>query len=120
MANGEIKILDKLYINQNIICLVISYIGVVYIARLDVNDECLCCLVYSVGWLCSILFFVCALSVTSSMIFYAIEYGVKKCYKAKSHKLHKEYRQNVVERMNHNDSAASYKIDDIIKIKDIF
>ena len=46
MASGDIKILDKLSINQNIIGLVISYIGVVYIARLDVDNSALYCLLY--------------------------------------------------------------------------
>ena len=49
MASGDIKILDKLSINQNIIGLVISYIGVVYIARLDVDNSALYCLVSFIG-----------------------------------------------------------------------
>ena len=79
----DIKILDKLSINQNIIGLVISYIGVVYIAQLDVADSHLCCLVYFIGHLCAILFFICALSVMGSMVAYTIEYCKKKLYEAK-------------------------------------
>ena len=45
MASGDIKILDSLSINQNTIGLVISYIGVVYVARLDVDNSYLYCLV---------------------------------------------------------------------------
>ena len=71
MASGDIKILDSLSINQNIIGLVISYIGVVYVARLDVDNSYLYCLVNFIGCLCSILFFICTLSVISSMIVYA-------------------------------------------------
>lgn len=90
MSNTDIKILDRLSINQNIICLVISYIGVVYIAQLDVNDKCLCCLVNFIGCLCTILLFICILSVVSSMIAYAIEYWKKKWYKGKGYQL--EYK----------------------------
>lgn len=117
MASGDIKILDKLSINQNIIGLVISYIGVVYVARLDVDNSYLYCLVSFIGCLCSILFFICTLSVISSMIVYAIEYCVKKWYKQKNHKLFFKYRQKIVE--EHMDNAEA-KIDDLVKIKDIF
>ena len=91
MASGDIKILDSLSINQNTIGLVISYIGVVYVARLDVDN--------------------------SSMIVYAIEYCVKKWYKQKNHKLFFKYRRKIVE--EHMDNAEA-KIDDLVKIKDIF
>lgn len=83
MASGDIKILDKLSINQNIIGLVISYIGVVYIARLDVDNSALYCLVSFIGSLCSILFFICTLSVISSMVVYAIEYWKRNGIKAR-------------------------------------
>ena len=106
MASGDIKILDSLSINQNTIGLVISYIGVVYVARLDVDNSYLYCLVNFIGCLCSILFFICTLSVISSMIVYAIEYCVKKWY-----------RRKIVE--EHMDNAEA-KIDDLVKIKDIF
>lgn len=94
MAGGDIKILDRLSINQNIIGLIISYIGVVYIARLDVDNVCLYCLVSFVGCLCSILFFICFLSVISSMIVYAVEYWKKKWYKGKGYKLEYENKKS--------------------------
>ena len=94
MASGDIKILDKLSINQNIIGLVISYIGVVYIARLDVDNSALYCLVSFIGSLCSILFFICTLSVISSMVVYAIEYWKKKWNKGKSHQLDYENKKS--------------------------
>lgn len=119
MANGDIKILDSLSINQNIVGLVVSYIGVAYIAKLNIDNSCLCCMAKFVGCLCSILFFVCALSVMSSMIVYAIEYWTKKWTKYKSHILHLEYKKKMVhEHMNPNN--ASSKIDDLIKIKELF
>lgn len=83
MADVDVKILDKLSINQNIIALIISYIGVVCIARLDVYNSHLCYLVCFIGCLCAILFFICALSVMSSMIIYAAAYWARKQYKMK-------------------------------------
>ena len=119
MAGGDIKILDKLSINQNIIGAVISYIGVVYIAQLDVHNVYLYCLVWFVGCLSTILFFLCILSVMSSMVVYAIEYWEKKWIKYKTHKLHFEYRKKMVhEHLDSNNADAT--IDDLIKIKDIF
>ncbi len=115
MASGDIRILDKLSINQNIICLVISYIGVVYIAQLDVINVYSCCFVWFIGCLCSILFFVCILSVMSSMVVYAIEYWEKKWIKYKTHKLHLEYRKKMV----HEHMKTDSKTDDLININDI-
>ena len=94
MASGDIKILDKLSINQNIIGLIVSYIGVVYIAQLDVYNGYWYCIVSFIGCLCSVLFFVCALSVISSMIVYAIEYWEKKWYKGKGHKIEYENKKS--------------------------
>lgn len=90
MEYGDIKILDKLSINQNIIGLIISYIGVVYIAKLDIDDCYLYYLVSFISCLCLILFFICILSVMSSMIIYAIEYWQKKWYTGKEHQV--EYK----------------------------
>lgn len=119
MAMGDIKILDSLSINQNIVGLAISYAGVVYIAKLDVDNSWSCCLVSFIGCLCSFLFFTCALSVMSSMIAYAIEYWAKKWYKFRGHKLHFEYQQKMAD-INSNNADSKHKIDDLIKIKEIF
>ena len=116
MAGGDIQILDKLSINQNIIGAVISYIGVVYIAQLDVHNVYLYCLVWFVGCLSTILFFLCILSVMSSMVVYAIEYWEKKWIKYKTHKLHFEYRKKMV----HEHMKTDSKTDDLININDIF
>lgn len=94
MVNGDIKILDKLSINQNIIGLIISYIGVVYIVQLDVYNSYWYCLVSFIGCLCLVLFFVCTLSVISSMIVYAIEYWKKKWYKGEGHKVEYENKKS--------------------------
>ena len=75
MANGDIKILENLSINQNVICLVLSYIGIAYAA--SHNDlMCLSCM-------CWILFIASSLSVIISLIAYSIEYWAKKWYRAK-------------------------------------
>lgn len=48
MANGDIKILENLSINQNVICWVLSYIGVAYA---EANNLCYLVL----RWLVSVL-----------------------------------------------------------------
>lgn len=116
MATGEIKIFDKLSINQNILCSVISYAGVFYAAQADIGNRCFYCFAAFVCCLCTVLFFVCTLSVLSSMILYAIEYGGKKWYKFKSHKLHLEYKQKMVR----ENLSPNNKIDDLVKIDAIF
>ena len=75
MANGDIKILENLSINQNVICLVLSYIGIAY-AKSHNGLMCLSCM-------CWILFIVSSLSVIISLIAYSIEYWAKKWYRAK-------------------------------------
>ena len=116
MVSGDIKIFDNLSINQNILCLVISYAGVFYAVQADIGNRCFYCLAAFVSCLCTILFFVCTLSVLSSMILYAIEYGGKKWYKFKNHKLHLEYKQKMVR----EKLCLNNRIDDSIKIGDIF
>ena len=75
MANGDIKILENLSINQNVICLVLSYIGIAY-ATSHNGLMCLSCM------FCK-LFIVSSLSVIISLIAYSIEYWAKKWYRAK-------------------------------------
>lgn len=78
LENMEIKILDKLSINQNVICWILSYIGIAYAAQYPNSEamKCLCCF-------CQMLFLVFSLSVVSSMIVYSIEYWTKKWHKSK-------------------------------------
>ncbi len=73
MANGDIKILDNLKINQNVVCLVLSYIGIAYAARHN-NLMCLNCM-------CWILFIASSISVMITLVFYTIHYCKKKWYK---------------------------------------
>lgn len=75
MENGTIKILENLKINQNVICLVLSYIGIAY----AVTDKNLMCL----GCMCWILFIVSSVSVIISLIAYTIQYWAKKWYKTR-------------------------------------
>ena len=75
MANGDIKILENLSINQNVICLVLSYIGIAY-ATSHNGLMCLSCM-------CWILFIISSLSVIISLIAYSIEYWAEKWYRAK-------------------------------------
>lgn len=101
MAAGDIKILDKLYVNQNLICLIVSFI---FIQKIDKG----CCnkwLYYS----CATLFIASALSVVITLICYTKEYCRKKVYKAKCHKLRHHY---IKEQINNGsiDQAHGEKI----------
>lgn len=84
MASGDIKILDKLYVNQNLICLVVSYI---FLERL----KCCCCCNKWVYFCCIIFFTASTISVIISLYCYIKEYWNKKKYKEKCHKLRYEY-----------------------------
>ncbi len=74
MASEVLKILENVKINQNVICLVLSYIGVAY-ATTDEDLMCLNCM-------CWILFTASSLSVIISLIAYTFQYWAKKWYKA--------------------------------------
>lgn len=92
MGNRDIKILENLYINQNTICLIISYIGIVYIANNVDTQNCIVCLV---NCFCMILFLASAISVISTLIAYSIEYCKKKWYKGKKHQVEYENKKRV-------------------------
>ena len=68
---------DK-YFNQNLICLIIGYAGVV-IASIK-GLECLQC----ASW---IIFGLALMSVVITLVFYTIEYCTRKWYKTQNHKL---------------------------------
>lgn len=69
MASGDIKILEKLYINQNVICWVLSYVGVAYA---EANN------LYNLSCASWFLFIAFSISVILSMIFYTVHYCRKK------------------------------------------
>lgn len=69
MANGDIKVFENLSINQNVICLVLSYIGIAYAAS---HNNLIC-----LGCMCWILFIVSSLAVIITLIAYSIEYWTK-------------------------------------------
>ena len=82
MANGDIKILDKLYINQNLICLIVSFI---FIER---SRHWCCCGDYTlIYWLFYVFFAISLTSIIISIVAYTLEYCRKKTYMAKEHKL---------------------------------
>lgn len=91
MKSGDIKILENLYINQNVICLIISYIGIVYITNNVDTQNCIVCLT---NCLCMILFLVSSISVISTLIVYSIEYWVKKWYRGKEHQVEYENKKS--------------------------
>ena len=68
---------DK-YFNQNLICLIIGYAGIVVASIKKI--ECLQC----ASW---ILFGLSLMSVVITLVFYTIEYCSRKWYKTQNHKL---------------------------------
>lgn len=84
----NVKILDKLYINQNLICLIISFIFINY-----PSNQNTCSLLNKAYY---IFFGVSFISVILSLIFYTCEYCAKKKFKKKQHKLLFELRQKAV------------------------
>ena len=64
MANGDIKILENLSINQNVICLVLSYIGIAY-ATSHNGLMCLSCM-------CWILFIISSLYDIAHLLKYSV------------------------------------------------
>ena len=70
-----VKILDNVKVNQNVLCWVLSYVGIAYAAP-HPELACLCSL-------CRLLFVLCSVSVVSSLIVYSIAYWAHKWQKAK-------------------------------------
>lgn len=69
--------MDNISLNQNLIILIVCYIGVAFAAMNDL--VCLC----SITWM---LFVASVISVLFSLTFYTIEYCVKKWRKTESYK----------------------------------
>lgn len=93
MASGDIKILDKLYINQNLICLIVSFI---FIERSRHWCCCGCKLMFPLLKLLLIIFFLGSLvSVLFSLYHYSCEYKKKKEFKVESYKLRLKVRKEV-------------------------
>lgn len=79
MTAGDIKILDNVKINQNLVCLIVSFIFLCYAKDWDDNNYSW---VYDWSkWLFRISF----ISVCLSALFYIIEYCMKKIAKTKEH-----------------------------------
>lgn len=77
MGTGSIKVLENVKINQNIICLIVSFIFLYY------SKDC-CCHSWIYG-LSKILFWISFISVCISSVVYIIEYCAKKIAKTKTH-----------------------------------
>lgn len=91
MSSSCFSIFSGKYFNQNLICTILSYMGV-YFAHKD--KICYLCHVSKILLLVSLF----SLSVT--IVFYTYEYCRKKVYKSKSHKLRYKYN----EQLSHNKS----------------
>lgn len=97
METGNFKVLENVKINQNIICLIVSFVFLCYS-----KDNC-CCHNWIYKW-SSVLFIISFISVCISLVFYTFEYCRKKCIKARCHKLRYEYIKEQKEKGKINDA----------------
>ena len=88
MSNSVFSIFSGKYFNQNLICLIIAYLGVYFACKAKCCCLCHICLILLIVSLCSLLINIC---------FYTYEYCVKRVYKSKSHKLRYEYNVKLVD-----------------------
>lgn len=72
------KVLAEKYFNQNLICFIVSYIGVFVASKYDI-----CCLCY----ICYGLLMLTIFSLFLTISFYTWEYCSKKYYKHQKHRL---------------------------------
>ena len=98
METGSIKVLENVKINQNLICLIVSFIFLHYS-----KDYCCC---HSWIYVCSKwLFCISFISVCISALFYIFEYCSKKCNKRKCYKLRYEYTKTHVDKGTLKDAC---------------
>lgn len=98
-----VKILDKLYINQNLICLIVSFIFLCYTAEQGAHSL--------INKACYIFFGLSLISVLVSLIFYTCEYCSKKHFLKRCYKLRLEHRQKIAQQ----GLLPTDKIDSILK-----
>lgn len=103
----NIKILDGISINQNVIILVLCYIGVLY------ADDCRA---LYVGCVCWFIFVVAALSTIGSLCIYTYEYIVKKYQKAQTTKLYNKAMLHIIDGKIKSKELASSDINDLITL----
>ena len=83
----DVKILENVKINQNVVCLIVSFVFLWY------SKDCCCCHRWIYDW-SSFLFYLSAISVMISSVFYLYDYCRKKYYSAKERKLDYENKKN--------------------------
>lgn len=90
------------YFNQNLICLILAYIGVFFARK------------YEYDCLCYIIYFFLIIAMFSTIItlgFYTWEYCVRKCMKAKCHVLRCGLSEKIVEEpSNYRSGKKTRKI----------
>lgn len=86
MEIGNVKVLENVKINQNVICLIVSFVFLWY------SKDCCCC--HKWLYICSIaLFVISAITVVLSLGFYSFDYCKKKYYRAKERKIDYENKK---------------------------
>lgn len=92
MEKGNVSILENVKINQNLICLIASFVFLWYL-----KDDCCYCWT----WLhkcCAGLLIISIISVCITSVFYFFEYCSKKWYKMKCHKMRHDYIKDCIEK----------------------
>ena len=102
MASGDIKILDKLYINQNLICLIVSFIFIAYSRHWCC---CGCKLMFPILRIFLMLFFIASvISVIVSIYIYTVQYYRKKSYQGKCYKMRYYYIREQIDKKTVKDA----------------
>lgn len=83
----DVRILENVKINQNVVCLIVSFVFLWY------SKDCCCCHKWLYDW-SRVLFYVSAFSVIVSSFFYLYDYCKKKYYRAKERKIDYENKKN--------------------------
>ena len=86
MSNSVFSIFSGKYFNQNLICFILSYLGVFFAYKYNI-----CCLHY----LCYALLFISIISLFITISIYTWEYCRRKAYKAKCHKVRYNYAKKI-------------------------
>lgn len=99
------------YFNQNLICLILAYIGAFFAQKYD-----FCCLCYiSYGLLLWSLF-----SLFTTIAIYTYEYCMRKIYTAKCHKLRVELSKKIIDNpTEYTNSDENKKKELLVKPSDI-
>ena len=88
------------YFNQNLICVILAYLGVFFAHKYD-----FCCLCH----MCWVLFILSIITLFLTLIFYTWEYCAKKIYKANCHRLRYKLTKKIIKNPEENKGKENGK-----------